>query len=389
MKKRLFNLARCYDALSSLYTLAPYRLCPGFAFPPLHLFVELTYRCNLRCRMCQFLPLIERGGLEGRRGDELSAAEVVGFVKSFPRTAVVTFTGGEPLVRRDLPEIFGALAARNKLHLITNGTLLDERAASFLHEHRLRSMAGAGLFAVGVSLHGPPDVHDEIVGRRGAHALACAGIERLRALREGGRARFPHVHATCVITDRNAPHLAETYRAARDIGVEYCNFTVMNSADFGSRIPTVEFPGHEAAAGARMRIDPEILRGQLRLIAERARGSAVQVRFSPFGVTAEEIVRYYDDRSDPADYRCYTPWRMLGISAYGEMSSCPFLSLGNIRKARPRGVWNGPDQTRFRKRLKARGIFPACAGCCASSYRPRRRAGCVTPRARDTARGSA
>lgn len=372
MTERIFNLARCYDALSSLYTLAPYRLRPGFAFPPLHLFVELTYRCNLRCRMCQFLPLLEKGGLEGRRGEELTAAEVVGFVKSFPRTAVVTFTGGEPLLRKDLPAIFAALAPRNKLHVITNGTLLDDAAAAFLFENRMRWLPGGGLFAVGVSLHGPADVHDEIVRRKGAYALARAGIGRLRALRDKKHAAFPHVHVTCVITDRNAPRLAETYRAAREIGVDYCNFTIMNSSDFGSRIPTVEFPGHESSAGARMRIDPGLLREQLRLIGEESRGSAAKVRFSPFGITAEEIVRYCDDRSDPAAYRCYTPWRMLGISAYGEMSSCPFLSLGNIRAKRPRDVWNGPDQARFRKRLKERGIFPACAGCCAASYRPAR-----------------
>jgi MoaA/NifB/PqqE/SkfB family radical SAM enzyme len=372
VKNGLFNLARCYDALSSLYTLAPYRLRPGFAFPPLHLFVELTYRCNLRCRMCQFLPLLEKGGLEGRRGEELTAAEVVGFVQSFPRTAVVTFTGGEPLVRKDLPAIFAALAPRNKLHVITNGTLLDNPAASFLFEHRLRSVLGGGLFAVGVSLHGPGEVHDEIVSRKGAYALACAGIGRLRELREKARAAFPHVHVTCVITPANAGRLAETYRAARELGADYCNFTIMNSADFGSRIPAVEFPGHESSAGTRMRIDPGLLREQLRLITEESRGSAVKVRFSPFGITSEEVVRYYDDRSDPAAYRCYTPWRMLGISAYGDMSSCPFLSLGNIRAKRPRDVWNGPDQARFRKRLKERGIFPACAGCCAASYRPPR-----------------
>lgn len=372
MKKGFLNLARCYDALSSLYTLAPYRLRPGFAFPPLHLFVELTYRCNLRCRMCQFLSLIEKGGLEGRRGEELTAGEIVGFVRSFPRTAVVTFTGGEPLVRKDLPEIFEALATRNKLHVITNGTLLDDATASFLFGKRLRSVWGGGLFAVGVSLHGPAEVHDAIVGRKGAYALAAAGIGRLRAMRDGARASFPHIHATCVITPENAARLAETYRAARDVGADYCNFTIVNSSDFGSRIPTVEFPGHEAAPSGRVRIDPALLRGQLGIIAEESRRGGAQVRFSPFGITPEEVVRYYDDRSDPAAYRCYTPWRLLGISAYGEMSSCPFLSLGNIREKRPRDVWNGPDQARFRKRLRERGIFPACAGCCAASYRPAR-----------------
>lgn len=372
MRRGLLNLARCYDALSSLYTLAPYRLRPAFAFPPLHLFVELTYRCNLRCRMCQFLPLIERGGLEGRRGEELTAGEIAGFVRSFPRTAVVTFTGGEPLLRRDLPGILDALAPRNKLHVITNGTLLDDPAASFLFGRRLRSVWGGGLFAIGVSVHGPAEVHDAIVGRKGAYALAAAGIGRIVRLRREARAPFPHVHFTCVITPENAARLAETYRAARDLGADYCNFTVVNSSDFGSRIPAVDFPGHESAPPGRVRIDPALLREQLGAVVEESRRGGAQVRFSPFGITPGEIARYYDDRSDPAAYRCYTPWRMLGLSAYGEMSSCPFLTLGNIRERRPREVWNGPVQARFRERLRERGIFPACAGCCAATYRPPR-----------------
>ena len=190
MKRPPLNLARCYDALSSLYTLAPYRLRPGFAFPPLHLFVELTYRCNLRCRMCQFLPLLEKGGLEGRRGEELSAAEVLEFVQSFPRTAVVTFTGGEPLLRKDLPAIFAALAPRNKLHVITNGTLLDDAAAAFLFENRLRWVGGGGLFAVGVSLHGPASVHDEMSAGRGRTRSPARGSGGCARCARGAAPRF-------------------------------------------------------------------------------------------------------------------------------------------------------------------------------------------------------
>jgi radical SAM protein with 4Fe4S-binding SPASM domain len=367
-KKQFLNLGRWYDILSSLYAYIPYYLFPSRALPPLHLFVELTYRCNLRCAMCQFLPLLEGGELDRKRTEELSKEEILAFVGAFPRTSVVTLTGGEPFLRKDFPQIIGALAGRNKIHIITNGTLLTEKNVNLLWEHRLRRIWGGGLLALGISIQGPAEVHDAIVGRRGAFETACAGIRMLNDLKEREHTPFPHIHTTAVITDRNAGHLADIYGISRDLKAEYCNFTLFNSSDFGNRLNLENITDYETGPPFTMPIDAGILKRQFDLMEQTAEKSVTQIRFSPFGISREEVMEYYSGRLDVSRFYCNSPWRMLGISAYGDVSSCPLLSIGNIRKEDISRLWNSRNQARFRKALKKRGIFPVCLGCCQGIY---------------------
>jgi len=367
-KERLLNLGRAYDTLSSIYTRIPYHLFSSYAFPPLHLLVELTYRCNLRCEMCQFLNMLRSNELQRNVKNEISADEIKRFVRSFPRTSVVTLTGGEPLLRNDFFKIVESLSRRNKIHIITNGTLLTEETAAFLCEHRVRSLLRGGVLALGVSIQGPPEIHDAITGMRGACESALKGIRFLNDLKRERRTPFPHIHITSVITERNAPHLSRIYELARDLGIDYCNFTLFNTSDFTSRLDLEASTPPDAASRTRVAIDPELLRDQLSLMSGAARRSGTALRFSPFGITAEEIVRYYRGGADLSHFHCTAPWRLLGISAYGDVTSCPFIFLGNIRKDNCRKLWNGPKQRQFRKRLKERGIFPICEGCCQSVY---------------------
>ena len=232
----------------------------------------------------------------------------------------------------------------------------------------MRSLLRGGVLALGVSIQGPPEIHDAITGMRGACESALKGIRFLNDLKRERRTPFPHIHITSVITERNAPHLSRIYELARDLGIDYCNFTLFNTSDFTSRLDLEASTPPDAASRTRVAIDPELLRDQLSLMSGAARRSGTALRFSPFGITAEEIVRYYRGGADLSHFHCTAPWRLLGISAYGDVTSCPFIFLGNIRKDNCRKLWNGPKQRQFRKRLKERGIFPICEGCCQSVY---------------------
>ena len=107
--------------------------------------VSLTDRCNLRCAYC-----MPPEGLDWLPAPEvLTGDEVVRLVRIGVETLgirEVRFTGGEPLLRRDLVSIIAATAAlspRPEISLTTNGIGLDRRAVS-LHE--------AGLDRINVSL---------------------------------------------------------------------------------------------------------------------------------------------------------------------------------------------------------------------------------------------
>ncbi|OFW00434.1 MAG: cyclic pyranopterin phosphate synthase MoaA [Acidobacteria bacterium RIFCSPLOWO2_02_FULL_68_18] len=112
--------------------------------PLRNLRLSVTDRCNLRCSYC--MPEPEYVWLP--REDILHFEEMEQLVDVFLDLGVdrIRLTGGEPLVRRDVPTLVAALAARPRitdLAMTTNGVLLAEQA---------RALADAGLHRLTVSL---------------------------------------------------------------------------------------------------------------------------------------------------------------------------------------------------------------------------------------------
>ena len=117
--------------------------------------VSVTDRCNFRCTYC--MPREVFGADHGfvPRAELLTFEEIERVVRAFAGRGVQTvrLTGGEPLLRRDLPDLIRRLSAVHgvrDLALTTNGALLGDAA---------QSLADAGLRRVTVSLDAlEPDV---------------------------------------------------------------------------------------------------------------------------------------------------------------------------------------------------------------------------------------
>src|SRR6185295_1976849 len=101
-----------------------------FGRPLRSLRISVTDRCNLRCQYC--MP--EQDYVWLPRESLLTFEEIGTIADSFVALGVdrVRLTGGEPLLRRDLPKLIESLAARRgiaDLALTTNGVLLAAQAA--------------------------------------------------------------------------------------------------------------------------------------------------------------------------------------------------------------------------------------------------------------------
>ncbi len=112
--------------------------------PLRNLRLSVTDRCNLRCAYC--MPEDEYNWLP--RGDVLHFEEISALVDVFLAQGVdrLRLTGGEPLLRRDLPELVRMLASKPTLAdlaLTTNGVLLADQ---------MDALAAAGLRRITVSL---------------------------------------------------------------------------------------------------------------------------------------------------------------------------------------------------------------------------------------------
>ncbi|WP_119300564.1 pyrroloquinoline quinone biosynthesis protein PqqE [Dongia deserti] len=114
---------------------------PGIPAPPLAALLELTHRCPLQCPYCSNPLELERAK------NELSAAEWTRVLDEAAELGIlqVHFSGGEPAVRRDLPDLV-AHAREIGLYsnLITSGVTLDQA--------RIAKLADAGLDHVQLSI---------------------------------------------------------------------------------------------------------------------------------------------------------------------------------------------------------------------------------------------
>lgn len=136
--------------------------------------VSLTDRCNLRCTYCMPADGLPWTATE----DLLTADEIVRLVDiavSVLRVTSVRFTGGEPLLRRDLTEIIervAALSPRPEISLTTNAIGLDHRAVA---------LRAAGLDRINISLDTLD--HDDFarLARRPLLSRALAGIDAAAA----------------------------------------------------------------------------------------------------------------------------------------------------------------------------------------------------------------
>ncbi len=365
----MININSLYLSLTKLYYFFQAPLFNKFALPPLQAFFDVTYRCNLRCNMCHSLSLIEDSAAPDNNKKELTAEQIIKIIRQLPRNTLITFTGGEPFLRKDMVDILTSTCKNYKCHIITNGTLIDEETANSLIELRVRSLITPGLMMIGVSLEGPEEIHDEIAVKKGSFQKTISAIKLIQKKKEQLRSRYPMIHLTTVITSRSVPHLNFIYSLAKDLRLDYCNFVLENTSVFSRDHQVNNFSPLYQSPISPSKIDPELLRSQLeRLEGFASHNSTPKIRFSPVKISHREIVRYYSTGLNPKDYRCYAPWVKIGFSAFGDVICCPHIKIGNTLESKYDTLWNSLPYKTFRKKLKKEKSFPGCLGCCYSEY---------------------
>ncbi len=185
-----------------------------FSDKPIVLSFETTLSCVARCRHC------DTGGY--RKNEQTLAPEDYLKYISELRPALVQLSGGEPLLRDDLPEIVRTIRSNGTLpHLIvvTNGHLFNEEKYLELRE------AGADRFSV--SLDFPNEKHDDFRRISGLYAHLEQLIPQLASHGHGD------IAMNCAITSANLPYLKEAAERCIQWGVNisYSAYSVLRTGD--------------------------------------------------------------------------------------------------------------------------------------------------------------
>jgi MoaA/NifB/PqqE/SkfB family radical SAM enzyme len=181
---------------------------------PVLVHFEVTMRCNARCGFCDYW--------------KTDASEKSRELKSFADAArrfdpmMICFTGGEPLLRRDLEDIVSAVNGAIRLKyitLITHGAMLTPE--------RAQSLWDAGINQFSISLDYLDERHDRARGIPGLAAKILGTVPKMRA--QG----IDNIRFNTVLKNDNLDHVMTIVRRAEELGVGV-NLSVYTAAKNGN-----------------------------------------------------------------------------------------------------------------------------------------------------------
>lgn len=352
----MIDYYKLYYALEHFYTNISRHLPGGYALPPLQVVFELTYRCNLKCDFCYQRRQVDQLGVRASdKARELAVDEIKGVIRHTPLWSLITFTGGETLLRKDALEIITYAAQKRRCHIVTNGTYITTEVAEVLVD--------SGLMSVGISVDGDKKLHDEIRGVPGTFERALHGMKEIQRFRVKKGRKWPLLNVKTTISHSNVAHLQRVVAIAEESQVDFCTFQMMNNSICLSGLtPNDDLSLYTARPDPIEDFDLAALKQELAALVQPRKKKPI-IRFIP-DLSPDEYIMHYDNRINPKDYWCQTPWATLNISAYGDVFPCLNYYIGSLRTEGLAEVWNNARFQAFRRALRRNGLFPGCIGCC-------------------------
>jgi radical SAM protein with 4Fe4S-binding SPASM domain len=302
--------------------------------PLRYLFFEVTRRCNLRCAYCGSSCDLQSGSGELDIGEWIEIARQI--AADFEASRVmIAVTGGEPLMRPGLFELFGELRRLGfDYGIVTNGFYVNDRTAA--------ELVAAGIGSISVSMDAPGEVNDLL---RGASASAKAE-NAIASLRRAGYAGKLEIIST--ITRPVVPLLDTMRRRLSELRI--ANWRIAPVMPIG-----------------RAAEHPELIPGpvEIRQLLEYVREARAD-RMNPRPQFCEEgfVGNRFEGIVRPFLAQCRAGITTGGIRANGTIGACPELgdgfAQGHIRTERFRDVWETRYQVFRQRDWTKRGL---CAGC--------------------------
>ncbi|MDP8256694.1 MAG: radical SAM protein [Candidatus Alcyoniella australis] len=310
---------------------------------------NVTTRCNLNCEFC----FNAENSIQ--RGEELDLAQIERLFNELgTERSGIFLSGGEPFVRKDLPDIVQLAKRRGcATGIVTNG-LLPERET-------LASLVAAGNDVMIFSFHGMAQNHDRAVGLPGAFERS---MNNLRTY--GGELGGKGCMVNYIITEQSLDDLPAFIDLAQDLPIRTVRISHLNClthAEFDAqrRVLDKNFPGVESEVLAYCHSpNPDDFIDKLLDILERY---GEKIVLKPI-LDQAEMRSWYSERFE-IKRRCVFIWRSTFLNADGEVYPCQFiyLPMGNVRGQSMEQIWNNERYTAYRRLVKG-GLMPGCARCC-------------------------
>ena len=307
--------------------------------------------CNCRCVMCDIWKV--------RHAKTFTAVDLERQLPSIRRLGVrwVVFSGGEPLMNPELPQLCALLRSEGiRTTLLTTGLLLQKHAQE----------VATSFDDIIVSLDGPPAIHDAIRRVKGAFDLIATGIEAVRAIRPG----LP-ITARSTVQKANHAHLRETARAAFRLQLNSISFLSVDliSPAFNR---SLAWPVSQQSEIGLTLTEISTLENEVESLIREGASEFPPSFLADSPAKLRRIVRHFRVQLGLVRAEsplCNAPWVSAVIETDGTIRPCFFHSqVGKLNGKTLEEVINGETAIQFRENLDIPNN-PTCRNCvCSLNY---------------------
>lgn len=325
----------------------------SYRFPtPREAGIELTYRCNLRCRMCGAIKKAQEPGDE-----ELTVMEYGELFAQMKKMGIglVTFTGGEPFVRKDLFDIVREAKTRGlRCNIFSNGTLVKGDVLERVFE--------SGIDKLIFSVDGVNWVHDLIRGIPGSFEKVIGALSALASMRRARGAERPEIDAHMTLTGANVESLSALADLCRSLGIPLSYQPYSESSEGSLR----ETGGILEGVTANRYLPHD---GALRFNDDQLDRLGWELKSLPTDFYSKLLSSFNREdlrRGIMPLMKCYFTRSFVMIDPYGNVFPCTNLDsyrMGNVRSQTLSDIWGSEKYERLRETLFRR-LLPLCASCC-------------------------
>ena len=319
---------------------------------PRNLYIEVTNRCNLKCKAC----ILYRGSWESAR--DVTLDELVRITDQLPQLERIALHGiGEPLLNPALPAMIRHLKNRKAFVFFnSNGILLDE--------NRQNELINTGLDELRISLDAASQQDYKTMRDSDRFEQIISNLRSFVKRMQRLQISRPALSLWYLGTRENINALPEFVRLTADIGVSqvYLQRLVYFNDDDGYGLATSE----KTLVASDGRIRQRVEQGQD--LAKR-----LGVQFNASGLTSPLESVQTDVRNRHSWKGCFRPTTLMYITANGNVLPCcisPFstsdyasIILGNVFETPLQEIWLGSKYRAFRESHQTAIPPKSCRGC--------------------------
>jgi len=313
---------------------------------PTGIFISITNRCNLRCKQCE-VPLL------ADPQKELSTEQWKGILRNLAdwlSITVLRFSGGEPFLREDMPEL---IEYGNQLGLlsgvITNGQLIDHQLAARIVQ--------AGTFNVSLSIDGMQKGHDFVRGDGSFEKVSNAAGFLNKARKDKNSDMRIIVKVTMMET--NLDEIVDLVKWVRDEGLTGISISPL--------LENLATSSHDDGWFEKSPLwikDSKKLDKTIDTLVEMSGAGSPILNPQNYLIGIKDYFRN-PTAPMPDDFQCHVGYDHFRIDPNGDVYLCPLIKnalVGNVVESTPSEIWFGDKAVVSRKEIAAcrRNCLVAC-----------------------------